>query len=194
MLATSATSRLVAHWWIPLIRGLVAILFGIAVFAAPFSAIGIFVLFFGAFVFADGVLNIVTALRFAHPDSGSWWMVLVQGIFGVLIGVSTFFLPGLTAATLGVLVALWAVVTGVLEIAAAFRLRRNIPGEIFLIASGILSVLVGAWLLVFPIVALVLLTWLIGAYAILGGLTLIGLAFRLRKATGNASSTSVKTG
>jgi len=164
------------------------------VFAAPFSAIGIFVLFFGAFVFADGVLNIVTALRFAHPDSGSWWMVLVQGIFGVLIGVSTFFLPGLTAATLGVLVALWAVVTGVLEIAAAFRLRRNIPGEIFLIVSGILSVLVGAWLFVFPIVALVLLTWLIGAYAILGGLTLIGLAFRLRKATGNASGTSVKTG
>lgn len=163
-------------------------------FAAPFSAIGIFVLFFGAFVFADGVLNIVTALRFAHPDSGSWWMVLVQGIFGVLIGVSTFFLPGLTAATLGVLVALWAVVTGVLEIAAAFRLRRNIPGEIFLIVSGILSVLVGAWLFVFPIVALVLLTWLIGAYAILGGLTLIGLAFRLRKATGNASGTSVKTG
>ncbi len=181
-LASTPISRLAAHWWVPLVRGLIAIVFGIAVLAFPIAAAGVFVLFFGAFVLADGVLNIVTALRFAHPSSGSWWMVLVQGVFGILIGLTTFFLPGLTAATLGVLVAVWAIVTGVLEIAAAFRLRRNVPGEIFLIISGILSVVVGAWLLIFPVVALIGLTFLIGLYAIAGGVALVALAWRLRKA------------
>lgn len=144
MSAASGSAPLAAQWWIPLVRGSVAILFGVVVLAYPFHAIGVFVVLFGAFAFADGVLNIVTALRFAHRDSGSWWMILVQGIFGVAIGVATFLLPGLTAATLGTLVAFWAVVTGVLEIVAGFKLRRNVPGEVFLIASGVLSVLVGA--------------------------------------------------
>jgi uncharacterized membrane protein HdeD (DUF308 family) len=188
MLSTPGVAPIAAHWWIPLVRGILAIAFGIVVMAYPFHAIGVFIILFGAFVFADGVLNIITSLRFAHPDSGSWWMVLVQGIFGVAIGVLTFLWPGLTAATLGTLVALWAVVTGVLEIVAAFRLRRSVPGEILLIISGILSVVIGAWLFISPIVALLALTWLIGFYAIFGGVTLIALAFRLRRAgtTGTA--------
>jgi uncharacterized membrane protein HdeD (DUF308 family) len=181
MLPVPVTAPIAAHWWIPLIRGIVALLFGAVIFAFPFPAIGVFVIFFGAFVFADGVLNIFTSLRFAHPKSGSWWMVLVQGIVGVAIGVATFLWPGLTAATLGTLVALWAVVTGVLELAAAIRLRQNVPGEYFLIISGVLSIVVGGWLFIFPIVGLLALTWLIGAYAIFGGVALIALAFRLRR-------------
>ena len=183
MLANSGAARIAAHWWIPLVRGIVAIVFGVVVMAYPFHALGVFIILFGAFVFADGVLNIFTSLRYAHPDSGSWWMILVQGIFGVLIGVLTFVWPGLTAATLGTLVALWAVVTGALEIAAAFKLRRNVPGEVLLIVSGVLSVVIGAWLFIMPIVALLALTWLIGFYAIFGGVTLIALAFRLRRAS-----------
>ena len=183
MLSTPSggVAPIAAHWWIPLVRGIIAIAFGAIVMAYPFHAVGVFVVLFGAFVFADGVLNVITSLRFAHPDSGSWWMVLVQGIFGIAIGVLTFVWPALTAATLGTLVALWAVVTGVLEIAAAFKLRRNVPGEIFLIISGILSVVIGVWLFISPIVALLALTWLIGFYAIFGGVTLIALAFRLRR-------------
>jgi uncharacterized membrane protein HdeD (DUF308 family) len=188
MLANPGAAKIAAHWWIPLVRGIVAIAFGVVVMAYPFHALGIFIVLFGAFAFADGVLNIFTALRYAHPDSGSWWMILVQGIFGVLIGVLTFVWPSLTAATLGTLVALWAVVTGVFEIIAAFKLRRNVPGEILLIVSGVLSVVIGAWLFISPIVALLALTWLIGFYAIFGGVTLIALAFRLRRAgtTGTA--------
>jgi uncharacterized membrane protein HdeD (DUF308 family) len=188
MLSAPGAAQLAAHWWIPLVRGIVAILFGVVIFAFPFSALGLFVIFFGAFVFADGVLNIFTALRFAHPSSGNWWMVIVQGLFGIGIGVVTFFWPGLTAATLGTLVALWAVVTGILEIVAAFKLRQNVAGEVFLIISGVLSVIIGLWLFLFPIVALLALTWLIGAYSIVGGVALIALAFRLRRVgTGTAS-------
>ena len=180
MSASLAASRIASHWWVPLVRGIVAVIFGAIVFARPLSSIFAFVVLFGAFAFVDGLLNIVTALRFAHPSSGRWWALLAEGIIGVAIGVVTFLIPGLTAVTLGLLVASWAIVTGVLEIVAAFRLRKDVPGEIFLIIAGVLSVVAGLWLIVFPVVALLALTWLIAAYAIVAGIALIVLAFRLR--------------
>lgn len=180
MISPAGSSRIAAHWWVPLVRGIVAVIFGVIIFAHPLSSVFAFVVLFGAFAFVDGILNIMTALRFAHPDSGRWWASLAEGIIGVLIGIVTFFVPGLTAVTLGLLIAAWAIVTGVLEIVAAFRLRRDVPGEIFLILAGVLSVVVGMWLIVFPVAGLLALTWLIAAYAIVGGIALIVLAFRLR--------------
>jgi len=105
----------------------------------------------------------------------------VQGIIGIAIGLITFFLPGLTAVTLGYLVGIWAIVTGVLEVVAAFRLRRDVPGEIFLFIAGALSFIVGIWLVAFPIAALIALVYLLAIYAIVGGIALIVLAFRLRR-------------
>ena len=180
MTTSLGTTRIASHWWVPLIRGIVAIIFGVIVFARPLGSIFAFVVLFGAFAFVDGILNIVTALRFAHPSRGRWWALLAEGIIGVLIGVVTFLVPGLTAVTLGLLIAAWAVVTGILEIVAAFRLRRDVPGEIFLIIAGALSIVVGMWLLVFPVAALLALTWLVAGYAIVAGIALVVLAFRLR--------------
>ncbi len=174
------TSRIAAHWWVPLLRGIVAVIFGAIIFKFPLSSVVVLVYFFGAWFFVDGVLNIVTALRFAHPDTGHWWAILLQGLVGIAIGVVTFFLPGVTAVSLGWLVAVWAIVTGILEIAAAFRLRRDVPGELFLILAGILSFAVGIWLIVRPVAALLALTYLIGIYAVIGGIALIALALRLR--------------
>ncbi len=161
-------------------RGIVAVIFGVVILLYPISSVYVLVLLFGAFMFVDGILNIVTALRFAHPDTGRWWATLLQGVVGVVIGLITFFLPGLTAVTLGFLVGIWAIATGVLEIVAAFRLRRDVPGEIFLFIAGLLSFAVGLWLVVRPVVALVALVYLLAIYAIVGGIALIVLAFRLR--------------
>ena len=180
MIPSLASSRVTQHWWVPLVRGLISIVFGIFVFAFPISSIFAFVILIGAYFFVDGIANVVTAIRFAHPDTGRWWAILAQGVIGIAIGITTFFLPGLTAASLGFLIAFWAVITGVFEIAAALRLRRDVPGEIFLIVAGILSVVVGVVLFANPAVALVALTWIVGFYAILGGLALVALAFRLR--------------
>ena len=169
------------HWWVPLVRGLLAIVFGIVLFALPITAVSTFVIIFGAFAFADGAMTIVQALRFAQPGSGRWWVTIAQGAVGIVIGVIAFVYPGLTATTLGLLIALWAVVTGIFEISTAIRLRRSLPNELFLIIAGVLSVAVGLLLAVFPLGAVIGAIYLIAIYAFVSGFALIGLAFRLRR-------------
>ena len=176
------SQAVLGHWWVPLVRGIIAIVFGIAAFAYPFAAVGAFIIVFGAFAFADGILAIFQALRFAHPDSGRWWSTLVQGLAGVLVGLIAFFLPGLAAATFGLLVAIWAIVTGVLEIVAGLRLRRDAAGEVFLIVAGLLSVAAGLLLFFFPLGATVAFVYVVAAYALVAGITLVALALRLRSA------------
>jgi len=181
MLSTAPVpSSLTSHWWMPLLRGLLAIVFGAVLFAFPISAVAALVILFGAFALVDGILAIVQALRFAHPNSGRWWWLLAQGAAGILIGVVTFFYPGITAGTLALLIAAWAVITGGFEIATAIRLRRDVPGEIFLIVAGLLSIVLGALLFLFPLAALLTVVWLLAAYSIIAGAALIALALRLR--------------
>jgi len=76
-------SRITSHWWVPLLRGIVAVIFGVVILLYPISSVFVLVVLFGAFMFVDGILNIVTALRFAHPDTGHWWAILLQGIVGL---------------------------------------------------------------------------------------------------------------
>ncbi len=175
-----AIQKITSHWWVFLIRGLVSILFGVAAFAYPGITAAVFVFLFAGYVTADGILTLVAAVRFSHPESGRWWWMIVQGVLGIAIGVVTVLYPSVTAFALGILVAVWAIATGLLEIAAAWRLRKDIPNEIFLIVIGVLSVLVGLYLSVFPVIALLSLVYVIGFYAILAGILLIALAFRLR--------------
>jgi uncharacterized membrane protein HdeD (DUF308 family) len=169
-----------AHWWVPLARGLIAILFGVVLFLLPLPAVLTFVLVFGAFAFADGALAIVQAVRFAHPGRARWWWTIAQGVVGIAIGVATFVVPGITAQTLGLLIAAWAIATGVLEIGTAIRLRREIENEFFLIVAGIASLVLGLVLAAFPLGALIAVVYLVAAYAFVAGIALVALAFRLR--------------
>lgn len=178
-----AAHQLAHNWGWILVRGLVAIAFGVLVFMYPPAAILTFVIFFAAFSFADGLIVLITAFRFTHPDSGRWWWMIVQGIAGIAVGVLTWFWPNITAWVLGILIAAWAVVTGILEIGAAFQLRKNVAGEIFLLIVGLLSVALGIILLWYawgPLIALLAWVWLVGAYAIVAGISLVILSFRLR--------------
>jgi uncharacterized membrane protein HdeD (DUF308 family) len=171
---------LATHWWVILLRGLVAVLFGVVAFVFPLSTAAAFVIVFGAYALVDGVLTVLAALRLAHPDSGRWWFLLLQGLVGIAAGVLTFFWPAITALALGLLVAAWALVTGILEIGAAIRLRKDVPGEILLILAGLLSIALGIFLSLRPFTALLASVWVIAVYALIAGFMLIVLSFRLR--------------
>ena len=174
------------NWWALALRGLAAILFGVLAFAWPGITLFVLIIFFGAYMLVDGIFAIVAAVR-AAGEEARWWLLLLEGILGVVVGLVTFFWPGLTALALLYLIAAWAIVTGIMEIAAAIRLRRELVGEWALILGGALSVLFGVLLVVIPARAgLLSLTWLIGAYAVVFGVLQVVLAFRVRNAPSSA--------
>jgi uncharacterized membrane protein HdeD (DUF308 family) len=172
------------NWWALALRGVAAILLGILAFAWPGITLFVLVLFFGASMLVDGIFAIVAAVR-AAGEEDRWWLLLIEGILGVLAGLVAFFWPGLTALALLYFIAAWAIVTGIMEIVAAVRLRQEIEGEWALGLSGLLSVIFGVLLVVLPAPAgLLSLVWLIGAYAVATGVLLLILAFRVRSEAG----------
>ena len=174
------------NWWALALRGLAAILFGILAFAWPGITLFVLIIFFGAYMLVDGIFAIVVAVR-AAGEEARWWLLLLEGILGVVAGIVTFFWPGLTALALLYLIAAWAMVTGIMEIVEAIRLRQEIVGEWALILGGAFSVLFGVLLVVIPARAgLLSLTWLIGIYAVAFGVLLVILAFRVRNALSSA--------
>ena len=167
------------NWWLIALRGLAGIIFGIITFIAPGITLAVLVLLFGAYAFADGVLAIVSAVR-RRGTTDRWGMLLLEGIVGVAAGLVTLFWPGITALTLLYVIAFWALLTGVLEIGAAVRLRKVITGEWLLALGGVASIVFGVVIALFPAAgALALVLW-IGAYALVFGVLLVALGFRLR--------------
>ena len=167
-------------WWRLLVRGLVAIAFGIFTWLRPGISLAALVLVFGVYCTADGILGSWTALA-GRKDNEYWWVLLLAGIVGVGVGVVTFAAPGLTAVALLLYIAIWAIVKGLLEIAAAIRLRKEIQGEWLLVLGGAASVAFGALLLARPGAGALAVLWLIAAYAIVLGILLVMLAFRARR-------------
>jgi uncharacterized membrane protein HdeD (DUF308 family) len=168
------------HWWALALRGAIAILFGLAALLRPGIALQALILLFGAYVLVDGVFSVVGV--FGGTRGGTpCWLVLVEGVAGILAGLIAFVFPILTAVFSLYLIAAWAIVTGIAEIATAIRLRKEIQGEWALIVGGILSVLFGVLLgVVGPFAGILSLIWLIGAYAIAFGVLLLVTAFRVR--------------
>jgi uncharacterized membrane protein HdeD (DUF308 family) len=166
------------NWWAVALRGVCGILFGTLTFLAPGISLAALVLFYGAWALADGVLAIASAVR--RRTEERWWVLVLKGSLGITAGVVTLFWPGITAMALLYVIAAWALVTGVLEVAAAIRLRKVITGEWLLVLSGVLSTVLGVLLMLFPGTgALAVVLW-IGAYALVSGALLVALALRLR--------------
>jgi uncharacterized membrane protein HdeD (DUF308 family) len=177
-IAVIAVDTLSRNWWAVLLRGVAGVLFGIATFLAPDISLAALVLLFGAYAFVDGVFGIASAVR-RRDTSDNWWLLLLEGLVGVAVGVLTVVWPGITALALLFLISTWALITGVLELGAAIRLRKAISNEWLLALSGIASIVFGALLLLFPAAgALAVVLW-IGAYALITGVLLIALGIRL---------------
>jgi uncharacterized membrane protein HdeD (DUF308 family) len=177
--APTLSHALAQNWWLLLLRGIAAIVFGLLAFVWPGLTLVTLVLFYGAFALIDGVLAVIAAVKGGTP-APRWWLALV-GVAGIAAGVLTFLWPGVTALVLLFFIAGWAIAVGVFEIVGAIRLRKEIDNEWLLIASGALSVLFGLAVLVMPGAGALALVWLIGAYAIVYGLILVWFALRLRK-------------
>lgn len=166
------------NWWAFLVRGALAILFGIAALVWPEITLTVLVLLFGAFAIVDGIVVIVAAFR---DRRGINWALLLWGAVGVLIGIVALVWPEITAVALVWVIAAWAVVTGAIAIWSAIALRREIENEWLLGLSGLLSVAIGILFFVNPGAGALSLVWLIGIYAIVLGVLLVILAFRLRR-------------
>jgi len=168
------------HWWALALRGAIAILFGLAALVRPGIALEALILLFGAYALVDGVFSIIGV--FGGTRSGTpRWLLLIEGVVSILAGLVAFVLPGLTAVVFLYLIAAWAIITGISEIAMAIRLRQEIRGEWALIVGGAFSVLFGVILAVVgPVVGLVSLIWLIGIYALTFGILMLITAYQVR--------------
>ena len=163
------------NWWAVALRGLLAIAFGVIALTRPGVTIFSLVLVFAAYIFADGVFAIVAAVRTRERVA----MLILEGVLDIVIAAIAVLWPAITAAAFVILVAVWAILTGGLMLAAAFRLGLD-HGRWWMAAGGLVSVLYGVLLLASPFLGALVLTWWLGAYALIFGGALLGLALRLR--------------
>ena len=182
---------LVRNWWALALRGLAAIVFGLIAFLNPGVTLAALVLLFGAYALVDGVFSIIAGIRAAERHE-RWWPFALEGLASILVGVIAFVMPAAAAFALLWFVSAWAILTGVIRISAAVRLRKEIEGEWMLILNGAFSVLLGIVIIFRPRAGLITLVWVLGAYAIVYGIMLVGLGFRLRghRVTGHATKTA----
>lgn len=176
----SLLHSLTDHWWLFLIRGIAAIIFGVLAFAWPGVTLVVLVLFFGAFALVDGIASLIAAITGRGATAPRWWLAII-GLVGIAAGLLTFFWPAVTAVLLLYFIAGWAIAMGVFQIIGAIQLRKEIDNEWLLVLSGVVSVLFGILLLAVPGTGLLALVWLIAIDAIIFGVLVIGFGLRLRK-------------
>jgi uncharacterized membrane protein HdeD (DUF308 family) len=177
----------VEKWWVHLLRGLLALAFGLLALVWPDIGLMVLLVLFGAYVLADGILNVWLALS-GRRAGVPWGLPLVTGLAGVAVAALIIIWPEGAAVALLWLIAAWAVVTGVFQVAAAVNLRKQISNEWTLGLSGLLGVLLGVLLVVRPGAGLTALVWLVGLFALLFGVLQVGLALKLKNRQGPASA------
>ena len=174
------TNALAARWWMLVVRGVAAVLFGIAAIVWPGISLFALVTLWGAYALVDGVFGVVLAARVGRAGE-RWGWLLFDGLVSVGAAAVAFFWPQITALALLTLIALWAVVTGIAQIVAAVELRRVITGEWLLVLSGLLSIAFGVLMLIFPGAGALAVVSAIGIYSIVFGVLLTALGFRIHR-------------
>ncbi|MCJ2066575.1 HdeD family acid-resistance protein [Methylobacterium sp. J-088] len=178
------SAALARNWWLVALRGVVAMLFGALAFIAPGAFVLSLVLFFAAYMLTDGIFAILGAIRAAQHHE-RWGFLLLEGIVDIVVAVAAVLIPAAAVWAFVLLLAGWALVTGGLMIAAAFRLHLHY-GRWWLILGGVVSILFGIALLIEPGISALVLTWWIGSYSFAFGVLLLILAFKLRSRHGTA--------
>jgi uncharacterized membrane protein HdeD (DUF308 family) len=178
---------LARNWWLLALRGLVAVIFGVMTLFNPAASLAVLVLFFGAYAMVDGIFAIIAGAT-APSGSRRWGWLIAGGVLGILVGIATLFMPQVTAFVLTVWIAVWAIFVGIAQIASAIRLRKEIEGEFWLILGGAVAVLFGIWALISPLAGAFAITFGIGFFAIVYGVTMLAVAFRLRGLHGRAAA------
>lgn len=170
---------LARNWWLILLRGILAVLFGVLTFVSPGITLFTLVILYGAYALVDGVFALVAAVTKGAP-APRWWLAIV-GLVGIAAGVLTLLWPGITGMVLLFFIAGWAIASGVFQFVGAIRLRKEIDDEWLLIASGVISVLFGLLILAFPLAGALGVAYAIASFAIIQGILLIAFSMRLKK-------------
>ncbi len=176
--------HLARNWWVFVLQGVVAILFGILAFVQPGITLEALVLLFAIWALINGVLALIYSVGAAEAHE-PWWPFVLTGLLGIAAGLVTLRWPGITALTLLFVIAYWSIFTGILQIVAAVRLRHEIEGEWWLILGGIASVVFGVLLVMYPGSGALAVVWLIGLYAVIFGVAFLMLGFRLKGLAGH---------
>ena len=171
--------RMSRDWWIIALQGVAALLFGVVALLWPGITLLALVFLFAAYALVDGVLALVSGIRRGDGGRPDWWRV-ARGIVGIAAGIVAFVMPGITAFVLLIVIAAWAIVSGAIELVAAYQLRNVIRGEWLLALDGVVAIIFGVVLIAFPSAGALAVVWLIGAFAIVSGVILLALAMRLR--------------
>lgn len=167
------------HWWHVALRGFLALLFGILLFAWPGIALFVFAIIFGAYVFVDGIFTLVAAINYKAGAGKRTWL-FIRGILGIIVGIITLCLPAVTEIALILIIGAWALIAGIMELSFAFTAVKETGAKWLFAISGILAIILGILLLIRPIAGIIAVIWFIGAYALMAGIVLIILGFRLR--------------
>ncbi len=171
----------VRNWWVLLLRGLLAIVLGVLVFTRPAWTLAAVVLAFGVYALVEGASALFAAIAgWLHRDDR--WLLLLEAVVGIGVGVVTLRTPGITAIVVIFFIAVWALATGVLRIVEGVRLRREIPGEVWLVLGGVASVIFALLVMMRPLAGALAMVRVIGAYALILGATEVMLAFKIRGA------------
>jgi uncharacterized membrane protein HdeD (DUF308 family) len=167
------------NWWVILLRGIVGVIFGVVAFVSRGATLLALVFVWGAYAVIDGAFALYMTYLAARQER-RWWPYLLEGLAGIGAGIVAFAWPGMTALALLYLIAAWAILTGIVEIIAAVDLRKQIQNEWLLGLGGVLSIVFGILVAVQPDAGALVVVWTIALYALLFGITLIVLAFRVR--------------
>lgn len=167
------------YWWVLLLRGILSILFGIVAYTSPGLTLALLVTFFVAWMFVDGVFDVVAAIG-GRKENEHWWVLLLEGLLGIAFGIIAFQAPAITTVVLLIYVAAWAIATGVMRVILAVRLRKEIEGEWLLALSGLASILFGVLMMARPAAGALALLWVVAAWAIVIGALLVILAFKVK--------------
>jgi uncharacterized membrane protein HdeD (DUF308 family) len=173
------TGELTPNWWALALRGLAGIIIGLIAFTLPGVTIAALTFLFGAYALVDGILSLAAAFHAAKLQR-HWWGLVLEGIVGIGVAAVTAIVPVITLLFLLYLIAAWAVVTGILEIATAIRLRGMVAREWLLGIAGVASVIFGLLLFAAPGPGAIVIAWWLGAYALVFGVLMLALSFRLR--------------
>ena len=168
------------RWWVMALRGLLAVFFGVLALVWPSTTVRVLVMLFGIYVLVDGLFSLLSALT-SRERRGAWWLLLIEALTGIAAGILAFIWPQITALVLLYLIAAWAIVTGVLELIGAYRLRTQLEGEWALALAGVVSIILGLLLAFRPGSGLIAVIWFLGVYAIVFGILMLVLGIRLRR-------------
>ena len=174
------TVALARWWWTYILRGVLAVVFGVVAFVWPALGLAVLVGLFAAWALFDGVTSLFAGWT-TRRTTRSWWLEILEGVAGIVAGVIALAFPLFAGEILVLLIAVWAIVTGVFEIVMAIRMRDQLKGEFWLGLAGVASILFGIVLVLYPAAGAVSLVWLIGSFAIVFGIFLVILGWRLRR-------------